>query len=186
MAERRYTLATFFEESYKEAWRLFREGDRDTSEAVRLYTEISSRHDLTFKARSVVDAYLNVAKGLLDVARREHAAHFCANARGRNWTLGEVYQIQVDERDRRRAARGVRSPGQAIPNSQDVPGVTDNSQRTEPHYTKSLNAIIEMDFSQYTNSLDAIVEVDSDNNNPLPDIVRSNSGTDRKKGGNEP
>jgi hypothetical protein len=100
--------------------------------------------------------------------------------------LGEVYQIQVDERDRRRAARGVRSPGQAIPNSQDVPGVTDNSQRTEPHYTKSLNAIIEMDFSQYTNSLDAIVEVDSDNNNPLPDIVRSNSGTDRKKGGNEP
>ncbi|CEI38774.1 unnamed protein product [Fusarium venenatum] len=95
-------------------------------DAYHLCLKISNRQDLTDKARSIIDTYLSGAKEALDKARIDH------DRRYRAWWL------------KKKHAEDVRSRSQTITDSQDVPGVTDNSQRNEPH----LNAMIEMDFDE--------------------------------------
>ncbi|KAL6925063.1 hypothetical protein FSST1_002337 [Fusarium sambucinum] len=112
-------------------------------DAFRLYHEIANRQDLTDEARLVIDKYLSGAKEALEKARRVHGRSYRSWGSKLGWN--EVYQIQDEEIARfqaQRHAEDVRSRSQTNPDSQDVPGVTNNSQRNEP----DLNAMIEMDF----------------------------------------
>ncbi|KAM0507433.1 hypothetical protein ACHAP8_001061 [Fusarium lateritium] len=117
-------------------------------DAFRLYHEIANRQDLTDEARLVIDKYLSGAKEALEKARRVHGRSYRSwwlKEKGSKLGWNEVYQIQDEEIARfqaQRHAEDVRSRSQTNPDSQDVPGVTNNSQRNEP----DLNAMIEMDF----------------------------------------
>lgn len=104
-------------------------------------------------------------------------------------TMDELHQAQIDEMHKRFEAEetftdmdsgedpeedsGSRS--QTIPDSQDVPGMTDDSQQTGSQRTES----------QRTDPQNVVIEMDLDDDDPLPDIVRYNFGTGQKKGTDE-
>ncbi|KAI6750915.1 hypothetical protein HG530_014365 [Fusarium avenaceum] len=209
MSEELCPLSTMFELRYKEAWKIWRQGDNKAAEvmarellqeprfgrfhkagmhmllstashyylenaleAVRLFTEISMRNDLTDSEREGIAKSLNSANKLLDRARldRTRIDHEIQKILDNGMTMDELHDAQIKEMHQRlnaeEEASGVvdedtGSRSQSIPDSQDVPGKTDESQRT--------------DFQNSTHTMDF------DDNDPLPDIVRYNFDNDQRK-----
>ncbi|KIL92925.1 hypothetical protein FAVG1_04106 [Fusarium avenaceum] len=194
MSEELCPLSTMFELRYKEAWKIWHQGDNDAAEvmarellqeprlgrfhkagmhmllstashhylenaleAVRLFTEISMRNDLTDSEREGVseraDNGMTMDK-LHDAQIREMHQRFDAE---------EEASGAVDE--------DTRSRSQSIPGSQNVPETTDESLRTESQGTES----------QRTDSNNTGLTIDFGDNDTLPDIVRYNFDNDQKK-----
>ncbi|KAM0232896.1 hypothetical protein ACHAP5_010558 [Fusarium lateritium] len=218
MSEYLCPLSTMFEIRYKEAWKLWRQGDKDAAEAmardllqeprlgrfhkagmhmllatashhyvenaleaVRLFTEISAREDLTDSEREGVAKSLNNANKLLDKARLDQTRidEEIQKKLDSGMTMDEFHQAQIDEMHQRLDAEGeasgaadedTGSRSQNVPDSQDVPRLTGESQHTEFQHTES----------QRTGSQNTAIAMDFNDNDPLPDIVRFNVDNDKK------
>ncbi|KAM0207267.1 hypothetical protein ACHAQI_007754 [Fusarium lateritium] len=116
--------------------------------AIRLFTEISMRNDLTDIERECVTESLNNANKLLDKARLDQTKidHEIQKKLEGGMTMDEFHQAQIDEMHQRldaeegasgAADENTGSRSQNIPGSQDVPRMTGESQRTESQHTES-------------------------------------------------
>ncbi|KAF5677585.1 hypothetical protein FHETE_1636 [Fusarium heterosporum] len=155
-------------------------------EGVRLFTEISARQDLTDAERAGITRNLNAANRLLDKARLDQTRidYEIQKILDNGMTMDELHQAQINEMHQRfeveEEASGLveedtGSRSQSVPDSQDVPGMTDESQRTRSQRTESQRT-----EPQRIDSQNTVMTMDLDDNDPLPDIVRYNFGNDEK------
>ncbi|RBR21385.1 uncharacterized protein FIESC28_04922 [Fusarium coffeatum] len=154
-------------------------------EAVRLYTEISDRNDLTEDERKDITVYLDDANKLLDKARQDQAKidHQIQEKLAGGMTMEELHDAQIEEMNRRLDAEeaGISEHG---PDSQSsVPEMTEESHlssqpavplRPESHRTDNDNI-------EHTVDTFLGMDLDFDDNSPLPDIVRHKPGSGTKK-----
>lgn len=86
--------------------------------------------------------------------------------------IKEMHQrLDAEEEASRAVDEDTGSCSQSIPDSQNVPGTTDESLRPESQRTES----------QRTDFQNTGLTMDFDDNDPLPDIVRYNFDNDQKK-----
>ncbi|KAF4496815.1 hypothetical protein FAGAP_7023 [Fusarium agapanthi] len=155
-------------------------------EAVRLYTKISSEN-LTDTEREDVAGFLKDANKLLDKARQDQTkiGREIQKKLTGGMTMEELHEAQIEEMHKRLDTEeaGITDEGhEEIPDSQEMPGLTDESQCTESRRTESLRT-----ESQRTgDSQDTVMGMDIDDlDEPLPDIVRYKIGSGQKKDGDE-